>query len=165
MRVTFAANAHEVELRAARQTCLDVAQIFAKSHPSETHAQELIPRRKPLGQASHRVAIHVSLELLTVQAFENLGEKDFALIHPALERGRRRNHRTSSNHSHPSALVSSSSSNFMTDSPSVNWTPVSTWSFLQVFCHPNAFQMGAGCSRPISALDCHSRIPLGGPLF
>jgi len=105
-----AANAHQVELRAARQTRLDVAQTFAKSHLGETHAQELIPRRKALGYASHRVAVHASLELLTVQAFEDLGEEDFALIHPALERGRRRNHRASSNRSHPSTFASGSSS-------------------------------------------------------
>ena len=105
-----AANAHQVELRAIREACFDVAQTFSKSHLRKAHAQELIPRRKALGYASHRVAIHASPKLLWVQAFENLGEKDFALIHPALERDRRRNHRASSNRSHPSALASISSS-------------------------------------------------------
>ena len=80
----IAANTHRVKLRATRQTGFDVAQTFAESHLSKAHAQKVIPSRKTFGDAGHRITVQAAVELLGVQAFENLGEENFALIHSGI---------------------------------------------------------------------------------
>ena len=80
----IAAKSHRIKVSASVQARFDVAQTLPECHLSESHRQELIPRRKTSALPRHRVALDAPCQFLGVEDVHDLRKNRSTKIHSLL---------------------------------------------------------------------------------